>query len=171
VDIDESHTSLSALVFFRSPRPDRSWSTAAGTVLDAAALTASTIDAPRNAEAELCIRAGFVALRHIADFFGITCHPDPHFPAQPISIGRAEYDAAYDLLAGEGVTLKQDREAAWQAFAGWRVNYDTVLLALDELTMAPIAQWSTDRVQSTKRRSPLPLYTGSEKDQKRQNAE
>jgi hypothetical protein len=157
VDIDESHTSLSALVFFRSPQPDRSWITAAGTVLDAAALTASSIDAPRDAEAELCIRAGFVALRHIADFFEITYHPDPHFPDQPISISRAEYDAAYDLLAGEGVALKQDREAAWLAFAGWRVNYDTVLLALAELTMAPSAQWSTDRVQPTKRRYRLPV--------------
>jgi len=158
VDIDESHTSLAALVFFRSPQPDRSWITAAGTVLDAAALTASTIDAPRDAEAELCIRAGFVALRHIADFFGITYHPDPHFPEQSISITRAEYDAAYDLLAGEGVALKQDREAAWQAFAGWRVNYDTVLLALATLTMAPPASWSTDLVQPQNRRSrPLTL--------------
>jgi len=38
VDIDESHTSLAALSFFRSPQSSRSWITAAGTVLDAAAL-------------------------------------------------------------------------------------------------------------------------------------
>jgi hypothetical protein len=153
VDIDESHTSLAALVFLRSPQPDRSWITAAGTVLDAAALTASTIDAPRDAEAELCIRAGFVALHHIADFFGIKYHPNPHFPAQPISITRAQYDAAYEQLAQEGVALKQDREAAWQAFAGWRVNYDTVLLALAKLTMAPPAHWSTDLGAPQHRRS------------------
>jgi hypothetical protein len=36
-EVEESHTSLSPLVFFRSPRSDRSWVTAAGTVLDAAA--------------------------------------------------------------------------------------------------------------------------------------
>jgi hypothetical protein len=30
-------------------------------------------------------------------------------------------------------------------FAGWRVNYDTVLLALCALTMAPDAPWSSDR--------------------------
>lgn len=146
VDIDESHTSLASLVFFRSPQPHRSWITAAGAVLDAAALTASTIDTPRDPEAELCIRAGFVALRHIAEFFNIPYHPDPHFPDQAISITRAEYDAAYDELARDGVPLKQDRDAAWHAFAGWRVNYDTVLVRLAALTMAPPAMWSTDRI-------------------------
>ncbi len=76
-----------------------------------------------------------------------------NFPEQGISITRAEYDAAYDQLAYEGVALKQDREAAWQAFAGWRVNYDTVLLELARLIMAPPAQWSTDRMEATNRRS------------------
>ena len=45
-DIEESHTSLAALVFFRSPRPDHSWITAAGAVLDAAALSLSALDIP-----------------------------------------------------------------------------------------------------------------------------
>ena len=35
-DIEESHSTLAALVFFRSPRSEASWVTAAGTVLDAA---------------------------------------------------------------------------------------------------------------------------------------
>ena len=38
-EIDESHTSLAALVFFRSPRAGQSWVVAAGVVLDAAAFT------------------------------------------------------------------------------------------------------------------------------------
>src|SRR5258708_39527866 len=41
VDLEESHTSLSALSFFRSPQPHRSWVTAAGAVLDGAALARS----------------------------------------------------------------------------------------------------------------------------------
>jgi hypothetical protein len=68
-EIEESHTSLPALVFFRSPQPDRSWVTAAGAVLDAAALTAATLSIPHDASADLCIRAGFIALRRVADFF------------------------------------------------------------------------------------------------------
>ena len=30
IDVEESHTSFAALVFFRSPQPERSWITAAG---------------------------------------------------------------------------------------------------------------------------------------------
>ncbi len=144
-DVEESHTSLAALVFFRSPRPDHSWVTAAGAVLDAAALTSSSVDAPPTAEAALCIRAGFLALRRISDTFGVAYHPDPHYPDQPISVRRAEFDAALDRLAAAGVPLKSDREQAWNDFAGWRVNYDPVLLALCSITMAPPAPWSSDR--------------------------
>ncbi len=39
-DIEETHTSLPALAFFRSPQPEQSWVTAAGAVLDGAALSA-----------------------------------------------------------------------------------------------------------------------------------
>ena len=146
-EIEESHTSLPALVFFRSPQPDRSWVTAAGAVLDAAALTAATLSIPHDASADLCIRAGFIALRRVADFFQYRYNPNPHFPKDPISITRSEFDAIYDRLAGKGVPLKPDRDQAWLDFAGWRVNYDPVLLALADLTMAPRAPWSSDRSQ------------------------
>ena len=143
-EIEESHTSLAALVFFRSPQPHRSWVTAAGAVLDAASLAASTLDIPRDVQADLCIRAGYLALRQIASFFGIAYDPDPQ-PGDPVSISRAEYDSACDHLASLGLPLKPDRDQAWQDFAGWRVNYDTVLLALARLTIAPYAPWSSDR--------------------------
>ncbi|MGH2460300.1 MAG: hypothetical protein ACRDIY_15700 [Chloroflexota bacterium] len=154
-DVEESHTSLGALTFFRSPRPGRSWVTAAGTILDAAALTASTLDRPRDARAELCIRAGYIALRGISDFFAIQYDPDPRFPARSISVDRAEFDQACELLAQAGVPLKPDRDQAWRDFAGWRVNYDQVLLALCTLTMAPWALWSSDRAPKFRSR---PLF-------------
>jgi hypothetical protein len=144
-EIDESHTSLAAINFFRSPQPDRSWITAAGAVMDAAALMSSAVDVPRTPEAQLCIRAGYVALRHIAEFFRIDHHPDPHYPEQPISIAREEFDEACDTLAKAGVPIREDRNQAWLDFAGWRVNYDTVLLALCEIVTAPYAPWSSDR--------------------------
>ncbi len=144
-EIDESHTSLGAINFFRSPQPDRSWITAAGAVMDGAALMSSIIDVPRTPEAQLCIRAGFVALRHICDFFRIEYPPDPHFPDQPISITRDEFEEACDTLAAAGVPIKTDRDQAWLDFAGWRVNYDTVLLELCEVVNAPYAPWSSDR--------------------------
>jgi hypothetical protein len=143
-ELEESHTSFSPLVFFRSPKSDHSWITAAGAVLDAASLTASTLDASRSPQAELCIRAGYLALRSIADFFRIPYEADPD-PADPISITRREFDEVYERLAQQGVPLKSDRDRAWLDFAGWRVNYDIPLLALAELVHAPYAPWSSDR--------------------------
>lgn len=143
--LEESHTSLAALVFFRSPDPHHSWLTAAGTVMDAAALIASTVDIPRQPRAELAIRAGYLALRRIAHFFTIPYNPNPRFPNEPISITRAEYDAVYDQFVAKGVPVKADREQTWQDFAGWRVNYDLPLVRLCALVMAPDALWSSDR--------------------------
>ena len=56
----------------------------------------------------------------------------------------------YDALAAEGIPLKPDRDQAWRDFAGWRVNYDAVLVALAVLTIAPPAPWSSDRVPMTR---------------------
>jgi hypothetical protein len=144
-DIEESHTTLPTLVFFRSPRPDNSWVTAAGTILDAAALTLSVIDIPYEVSAALCIRAGFLALRRIANYFDIPTPQDPHYPATPICIERQEFDEVLDQLTAAGLPVKADREQAWQDFAGWRVNYDRVLILLCGLVMAPEAPWSSDR--------------------------
>jgi hypothetical protein len=137
-ELEESHTSLPALAFFRSPKPSQSWITAAGTVLDAAALAASTLDIPHDVQADLCIRAGYLALRRICDFFGLPYNSQPA-PGDSISVTRAEFDAACDQLAATGVPLKPDREQAWRDFAGWRVNYDTPLLLLASITTAPPA--------------------------------
>ncbi len=149
-EIDETHTSLAALVFFRSPRPQHSWITAAGAVLDCASLVNACVAIRHDARADLCIRAGYLALRHIADFFSIPYDPAPK-PDDPMSISRQEFDAVWDRLEKDGVPLKADREQAWRDFAGWRVNYDSVLLPLAALTMAPYAPWSSDRSQRVRR--------------------
>ena len=78
VDVEESHTSFPALVFFRSPQPDQSWVTAAGAVLDAAALVSSTFE-DHDPDARLCLQAGSIALRRIARFFGIPVDTRPKF--------------------------------------------------------------------------------------------
>jgi len=143
-EVEESHTSLSVLSFFRSPQPDHSWVTAAGAILDGAALRTSTLDLPPDPQADLCIRAGYLCLRRIADLFRLPYDPDPR-PDAPISVARHEFDDACDRLQAQGVPLKSDRDAAWRAFAGWRVNYDSVLLGLAELIMVPEAPWSSDR--------------------------
>jgi hypothetical protein len=143
-DIAETHTSLGVLTFFRSPNPDRSWITAAGALLDAASLAQSTLAIPWSPQAGLCIRAGSLALREISSFFRIPFDPDPR-PDDPISIARSEFDDAYVRLGGAGVPVRPNRERAWRDFAGWRVNYDGVLLSLAGVAMAPYAPWSSDR--------------------------
>ena len=144
-ELEESHTSLAPLIWFRSPQPENSWITAAGTIMDAAALVTSTVDIPRDPSAQLCIRAGFIALRRIADFFFFDYDREPQFPGTPISITRAEFDEACDALAAAGVPLRADRDECWIHYAGWRVNYDETLLFLANMTQAPYAPWISDR--------------------------
>jgi hypothetical protein len=140
-DIEESHTSLAALAFFRSPQRDHSWVNAAGAIMDCAALYTSLIDAAPDVQANLMIRSGYLALRRIADFFFIPYTRDPT-PDTPCSISREDFEIACDELASRGIPLRPDRDAAWGAFRGWRVNYDQPLLALATLTMAPPARWN-----------------------------
>jgi hypothetical protein len=153
VEVEESHSSNAALPFFRSQHPKRSWLTAAGCVLDTAALRASSLDLPRSYEAELCLRTGYLSLRHLADLFDIDYDAAPG-PEDPISIGRDEYDEVYDQLAAAGLPVRADREQAWRDFAGWRVNYDRPLLMLCALVAPPYAKWSSDRGM-TRYRPPL----------------
>ncbi|HLA07724.1 MAG TPA: hypothetical protein VJ022_09800, partial [Anaerolineales bacterium] len=90
-------------------------------------------------------RSGFLAFRRIANYFDIPNPQDPHYPNDPISITREEFDSVLNELAKAGLPIKVDREQAWKDFAGWRVNYDRVLLVLCTLVMAPQATWSSDR--------------------------
>lgn len=143
-ELQETHTSLPFLNFFRSPEPDRSWITAAGAVLDAAAMMNSTIAVPNQPMASLCIRSGFSALRAIARFFQMP-HPEDPAPDDPISISRDEWEAACRELEAAGVPLIADRDQAWRDFAGWRVNYDVPLVTMAGLLVAPYAPWSSDR--------------------------
>lgn len=143
-EVQETHTSYGSLTFFRSPNPHRSWVTASGAVLDTAAVRLAVVDIPWTPYAALCIRSGYLALREVAGFFGFDYDDNPA-PDDPISVSRDEFDALCARLAEAGVPLKADRDQAWAAFVGWRVNYDRVLIALAAFVMAPYAPWVSDR--------------------------
>ena len=139
-EVEETHSSLPVLVFYRSQQPSQSWVNAAGAIMDAAAIVRSAVDVPMDVQADLAIRSGSLCLRRIATFFRIQYDPDPS-PGDPISIDRERFERALDVLAEAGVPLVADRDQAWHDYSGWRVNYDTVLRALERLTMAPTPWW------------------------------
>ena len=88
-------------IFLRSPHPGRSWITAAGCVLDTAAISASLIAKPHDARADIMLRGGFFCLRRIADYFGIAYDPDPA-RTTPSPSRRREFDLLCVELRGGG---------------------------------------------------------------------
>ncbi len=139
-ELEETHTSLPVLVFYRSQQSNHSWVNASGAMMDAAAIVRSSVAIPTDAQADLMIRAGYLALRRIADYFAIPYDANPS-PTDATSIDRARFDEAIAVLDAAGVPLVTDRDQAWRDFNGWRVNYDSVLRALERLTMAPTPWW------------------------------
>ncbi len=116
-DIEETHTTFPVLVFFRSPQPERSWITSAGALLDGASFWAAAIEHPKDPDAQLCIRAGYLAFRRIADLFNVAYDPDPA-PDDPISVARQEWEEAMDEMAAAGVPVRADRDDAWAGVEG-----------------------------------------------------
>lgn len=145
VEVEESHTSQPALVLFRSQRATNSWITAAGAVLDTAALSLAALDIPNEPQAALTIRSGYLTLRAIARYYNMPFDESPQ-PNDPIAVSRAEFESLLGELADVGVPLKHDRGQAWRDFAGWRVNYDEPLIGVCALCEAPPARWSSDRM-------------------------
>jgi hypothetical protein len=159
-DIEETHTTFPILSYFRSPQPERSWITSAGAVLDGASFWAGAVEHPKDPAVQLCIRAGYLALRRIANLFNVPYDPDPA-PDDPISVSRQEWEQVMDELTEAGVPIVADRQQAWEAWRGWRVNYDTVLLNLARLVEAPPTPWVSDRspLMVSARRAPLRRVT------------
>jgi hypothetical protein len=138
-ELEETHTSLTVLVHFRSPRPDRSWVNAAGTVLDAAGLIESALTTRIDRSAEVMTRTGGVALRRIVTVFHMPLDPSPR--PDRVRVPRATFDAAVAALGDAGCPIGPDREAAWRSFVAWRAAYDEPLLRLERLTVAPPPWW------------------------------
>ncbi|MGB7339080.1 MAG: hypothetical protein WBC91_09335 [Phototrophicaceae bacterium] len=146
LQIEEQHTTLVLLNFYRSPKAARHWLTAAGCVLDTAAIIASSVAVERAAMGGIVLRSGFLTLRSIADYFDLHYDPDPHH-GDSIQITRQEFDDVLNELSAYGVPIHADRDMCWDHYVGWRVNYDEVLIGLAQITNAPYAMWSSDRAR------------------------
>ena len=146
LQIEEQHTTLSLLNFYRSPKPDRHWVTAAGCVLDSAAIIASSVQIDRAAIGGIVLRSGYITLRSIADSFDLSYNANPHHE-DPIQVTRDEFEQVLDTLEQQGLPINPDRDYCWDHYSGWRVNYDEVLIGLAWITNAPYAMWSSDRAR------------------------
>jgi hypothetical protein len=146
IDVGETHSTLPILNFYRSPNPNQTWIGSAATVLDAAALYNAVIDVTPSPSAGLCIRAGWLTLRRLADYFRIPYPVDLHHGI-PISISREEFDLVLQRLERSGVPIVANRDAAWNDFVGWRVNYDAIIEAFYARFTCPRTDWHTAAVQ------------------------
>ncbi|MFD1467396.1 hypothetical protein ACFQ48_04100 [Hymenobacter caeli] len=141
VEIEESHTSLPILNFFRSPQPGRSWVMAAGLILDTANLLFSALDVPRTRQMELTFKAGCLSVNRVYRFFdvraGVNAAAELPGPAPSTAPDHPEFDRALDELAGLGLPVCDERAAAWGHFQERRTRYAPALKYLAELTMSP----------------------------------
>ena len=140
VEVGETHTTFPAMVYFRSSRYDRSWLTAAETALDTASIVTALELVTSTGEAQTLIRAGYLALRDIADFYGIE-EELPIDRYDDLSVSREAFDSLVDELAHHGVYSSVPRDAAWTAFAGWRINYDHAISGLRDLVIDVPSHW------------------------------
>jgi hypothetical protein len=146
IDVGETHTTLPILNFYRSPNPTQTWIGSAATVLDAAALFNAAVDAKPSPTAGLCIRAGWLTLRRIGDYFHI------HYPTTmtkdiPITITREEFEIVLARLEVVGVPILADHDAAWSDFVGWRINYDALIERFYVLFVCPRTDWKTAAIE------------------------
>jgi hypothetical protein len=141
IALGETHTSEPSLNFFRSPRPRRSWLTAANAILDAAVLRNVLIAAPHSVRAEMTYRSGREALVGIAHFFFV--RPDDEDDYFTV-LTRSDFDAEVQEFEKDEVALVDDLDAAWEAFARQRSAYEPYVLGLARLILPPPAPWTSD---------------------------
>jgi hypothetical protein len=152
ITLGETHTSEPSLNFFRSPRANRSWLTAATAILDAAALRNTLVAAPFSVRAEMTYRAGVEAVVSIAHFFFV--RPDGEGDHYTV-LTREDFDAEVERLENDGVPLVEDLDEAWGDFVELRKAYEPHILGMARMIMPPPAPWSTDLLERP--RPPVPV--------------
>lgn len=141
VEIDESHTSLPVLAFFRSPQGGRSWVTAAGLVLDAANLLFSVLDVPRSRQVALTFEAGCLALNRVHRYFDHKAGTEPSELRSEEELAatasvREQFERSWQHLHEAGLPLRAEQEACWQHYQQRRRRYEPALSFLQQLLMA-----------------------------------
>ncbi|MFN8593234.1 MAG: hypothetical protein U0031_17390 [Thermomicrobiales bacterium] len=144
-----ARSTLSGELYLRSSRWDRSWISAAGAMLDAAAIADSSLDLTTDPAADRLVRTGTHTLTEVLEPLRLHCPDRPSWPSTPTNITQDEFNQAFDHFKQAGLPMKPDRDAAWRDFANLRVKYECSLMALIRLKNPPHgSRWTTDREET-----------------------
>jgi hypothetical protein len=131
----ESHLAYPVLAYFRSSHEHESWVGTLGTLLDAAVLLMTTVEAECG-QARLFFNIGRHATGDLKRYFNLESVA-PH-------VDRSEFEHACDRLAAAGYAL-QNRDEAWERFKALRASYAGSIDALARYFSIPPLQWIGDR--------------------------
>lgn len=150
-DMMETHLAYPVLSYFRSTHDNQSWIGTMGALLDASTLVVTTVELGNVGQAKMISRLGRHLVRDYAEYYGL---PSGNAERGAVGIERAEFDRAYERLAGKGVRLRAVDDA-WADFAALRATYAIPLNAMAQYLRIPPAQWIGDRSLIASRHTPL----------------
>ncbi|SRR5579875_92388 len=143
-EVSESHASYPSLMWFRSPDPRRSWLTAMVAMLDAAALHDSLCPHSAPPQARLYLQMGTSCLRSLASALRMPFDPDP-LPTAGIRLTKEEFLEGVGRLIDVDFPAERGVEDAWPHFAGWRVNYESIVDQMTAVIVPPPSPWQMKR--------------------------
>lgn len=133
----ESHLAFPILVYFRSSHDNEAWLNSFGAVMDAAALSISTVETGSDPSARLMFTIGTHLVEDLTWVFGFKSVNDP-------ILEQDEFAAAVKRLRDAGYKSR-DPEASWNEFKELRSHYASVLNQIAHLLALQPAQWMGDR--------------------------
>lgn len=133
----ETHLAYPVLVYFRSSHDNEAWLNSFAAVMDAAALTVSTVKDESEGSARLMLTVGKHLVDDFAGFFHLERSAEPY-------IEREEYEHAVARLEAAGFTC-QRTGTAWADFAALRSTYARPLNQLSRFLAIDPAPWVGDR--------------------------
>jgi hypothetical protein len=133
-EVFDTHTAYPMLAMFRSRQPGQHWLTALGVVMDAAAITLSTIHGSGAGPAARLWRR---ATRMLQNFRALPAIGMRAAELAGPSADEAPFRTVYQHLASLGVSLRPHEEA-WPDYRRLRAAYLPELFATTELLLVPM---------------------------------
>jgi hypothetical protein len=131
-EVLDTHVAYPLLGYFRSSHDNVSWISALGAVLDACALTLTTIRGIPRGQAEITKRVGAHLVEDISN--------NLHLAGDGSAVDQAQFGEVYRRLEAAGYDL-QPEAVAWRSFEHARATYAGRLEALAAYWATPATLW------------------------------